>query len=228
MIVFEDIKLRYQYDDFDVLKGANFTLIDGVNTVLADVQSGKSSICKLLVKDVAASSGQIFVDGKDVSSITNDNLDILYLPTKPAFFESRSVLYNIEYPLKVRKRPKMERQELAKHVAQQLGVDFLDVKLKKLNDSDRRRVALARGLTVRRKIVLFDDFFTDETYDIESIDKVLQLFEGATCVILTSDARKATGNTVVLDGGLTVYQGDADGARQIVNDLGWLTDSMRN
>ena len=227
MITFNDVTLRYHYDDFDLLKGANFTLIDGVNTVLADVQSGKSSVCKLLLKDVKATSGQILVDGQDISSITNANLDILYLPTNPAFFENRSVLYNIEYPLSVRKYPKAERQERAKQVAIELGIERLDVKLKTLTAHERKLVALARGLTVKRKTVLLDDFFTEQD-GAEQIFKVLQYFDGATCVILTSDARLATGNVVVLDGGVTVYQGDAEGARQTVSNLGWLNDSLRS
>ena len=224
MIVFDNVKLRYHYDDFDLLKGVSFTLIDGVNTVLADVQSGKSSICKLLLKDVAVTDGHVLIDGQDISSITNANLDILYLPSNPAFFERRSVLYNIEYPLAVRKYPKAERQEIAKRVAEQVGIDNLDAKVKNLSPQERRLVALVRGLTVKRKAVLFDDFFTQD--NAETIEKALQLFYGATCVILTSKAYLATGNVIVLDGGVTVYQGDAEGAIKTVSNLGWLIDSI--
>ena len=227
MIVFDDVTLRYHYDDFDLLKGASFMLVEGVNTVLADVQSGKSSVCKLLLKDVAPTRGRITLDGQDVASITNSNLDILYLPTNPAFFENRSVQYNIEYPLRVRTYSKLERKERAMQIAKSLGVDNLDAKVKRLPPEKRRLVALARGLTVKRKIVLFDDFFAFDD-GLEARDEVLQRFEGATCVILTSDARLATGNTVVLDGGVTVYQGDAETARQTVGELGWLVDSIRS
>ncbi|MCH5151410.1 MAG: ATP-binding cassette domain-containing protein [Clostridiales bacterium] len=222
MIIFDNVTLRYHYDDFDLLKGASFTLADGVNTVLADVQSGKGSICKLLTKDVAATSGRITVDGQDIASITNSNLDILYLPTNPAFFENRSVQYNIEYPLRVRKYPKNGRRERAMQVASELGIDKLDAKVKKLSLEERKLVALARGLTVQRKTVLFDDFFIADCDGLEARDRVLQYFDGSTCVILTSDARLATGNTVVLDGGVAVYQGNAETARKIVSELNWL------
>ena len=224
MIIFDNVTLRYHYDDFDLLKGASFTLADGVNTVLADVQSGKSSICKLLTKDVAPTSGRITVDGQDIASITNSNLDILYLPTNPAFFENRSVQYNIEYPLRVRKYPKNERIERAIKAANELGIDELDAKVKSLPPEKRKLVALARGLTVKRKTVLFDDFFAFDGSSecLAEMDNILQRFQGATCVILISDARLATGNTVVLDGGVAVYQGHADGARKIVGEMDWL------
>ena len=221
MIAFDNVTLRYHYDDFDLLKGASFTLVEGVNTVLADVQSGKSSICKLLLKDVEPTSGHITLDGRDISSITNANLEILYLPTNPTFFESRSVLYNIEYPLRVRKFSKSERNKRAMELIQQFGIDKIDAKVRNLSLRERRLVALARGLSVKRKIVLFDDFF-DNDDGFAELDGVLKYFENTTCVILTSDARLATGRTVVLDGGVAVYQGDADGARKTVSDLSWL------
>ena len=220
MIVFDNVTLRYPYDEFDLLKGASFTLQDGVNTVLADVQSGKSSICKLLLKDIAPTSGQIFVDGLEISGITNGNLDILYLPRNPVFFQRRSVQYNMEYPLKVRKVAKVQRQARVGEIAKQFGIQ-LDVKARTLTQEQRRTLALARGLTVKRKTVLFDSFFDGDTADIQYINNILQQFD--TCVILTSDPRFAVGHTVVLDGGVTVFEGDAEQAQQYISNLHWLS-----
>ena len=216
MIVFDRVVLRYPYDEFDLLKGASFTLQNGVNTVLADAQSGKTSICKLLLKDVAPTSGQIFVGGQEISGITNSNLDILYLPSNPVFFERRSVAYNMEYPLKVRKVDKSCRRQRASEIATQFGLD-LDEKVSRLNAQQRRALALARGLTVKRKIALLDDCL-DGNRHVEDIARQFDC-----CVILTSDVSLATGHTVVLDGGLSVYEGDADGAQQAVKNLYWLS-----
>lgn len=220
MIVFDDVTLHYHFDEYPLLKGVSFTLTDGVNTVLCDTQSGKTSICKLLVKEIAPTSGQILVDGLSISSITNAHLGILYLPSNPAFFPNRSVQYNIDYPLKVRKTPKQAIDCKVREIAEKLGISNLQLKAKKLNQAEKLTVALARGLTVERKVVLFDDYFAS----VDDIDSVLQLFDGATCVIFTSDVNLARGNVVVLDGGVTVYQGDADCAKQIVNNFGWLSN----
>ena len=232
MIVFDNVVLRYPYDEVDVLKGVSFTLQQGLNTVLADAQSGKSSICKLLVKDVSATSGQIFVDGQPISSITNSNLDILYLPSNPTFFERRSVQYNLEYPLIVRKIRKDERHKRAISVAQQFGLD-VGVKARSLTVAQRRTLALARGLTVTRKVVLFDGFFDscldNGAPDFQYINSVLQQFdmERTTCVILTSNKAIAMGNTVVLDGGKVVFCGDAAAAQQQVDSLHWLVNVIK-
>ena len=229
MIEFKDVSLQYHYDEFSLLKGVTFTLKEGANTILADTQSGKSSICKLLCKDVKATSGEIFVDGLPISSITSACLGILYLPSAPAFFENRSVRCNVEYPLKVRKVSKTERRKRAEQVALALGVGSLDVKVKKLDAQTRKLVALARGLTVERKVVLFDDFFDVDGVEnaLEKAQDVLNLFENATCVVLTSDKRLACGNTVVLDGGITVYEGDAEGAQRVIDGLDWICGNIK-
>lgn len=229
MIEFRNVVLHYHYDQFALLKGATFTLRGGVNTVLADTQSGKSSLCKLLMKEVAANSGEILVDGLKLSCITSADLGILYLPSSPTFFENRSVRFNLEYPLKVRKVAKSERKQSAEQVAASLGLDDLDVKVKNLSAEQRKLVALARGLTVERETVLFDDFFNldGDQCSLAYVDGILDKFKNATCVILSSDKRLAIGNTVVLDGGVTVYEGDADGARNVVDGLGWLNGSIK-
>lgn len=220
MIEFSHVSLTYPYEEYALLKDLTFTLTDGVNTVLCDTQSGKSSICKLLTKQFAATSGQITVDRQEISSITNQGLGILYLSDNLAFFERRSVRYNVTYPLTVRKVPKVERNKRFDEVAEQLGLTDPDVNVKKLPLPERKRVALSRGLTVPRKMVLLDDFCSDT----DAIDKVVALFGNATIVIFTSNVNLARGNVVVLDGGNTVYQGDAEGAAQCKQTLSWIID----
>lgn len=228
MIEFRDVTLQYHYEQYPLLKGVSFTLSDGINTVLADTQSGKSSLCKLLTKDVKPTGGEIFVDGLPLKSITNAHLGILYLPSSPTFFGNRSVRYNIEYPLRVRKVSKAERRAKVEQIAARLNIHCLDVKLATLSVKERKLIALARGLTVERKVVLFDDFFqTDGWESTDRIDGVLEMFANATCVILTSDKSQALGNTVVLDGGVTAYVGDAAGAVEVINGLQWLNDSIK-
>ncbi len=223
MIEFREVRLRYPYDEYELFKGLSFTLDEGVNTLLIDTQSGKTSLCRLLVKDITATDGGIYVDGRELGGITNADLDILYLPGKPALFDRKSILYNIEYPLKVRKVPRRERREIALRCAEMTGVD-VTAKTKDLDPSLRKRVALARGLTVPRKWVLWDDYFDSD----EEIERTMTLFGEASHILVTSDSRQARGNTVLLDGGVSVYQGDAEGAREAAERLEWLTDRLRS
>ena len=119
------------------------------------------------------------------------------------------MIFNIAYPLKVRKVAKLQRDIIAKQLADQFGLNA-DVKAKKLSQEQRRCLALARGLAVERKVVLFDDFFTNE----QQLQQTLELFPDAIKVILTSNVSLATGHTVVIDCGACIYQGEAEGAQQ--------------
>lgn len=224
MIEFKQVELHYHYDDYAVLKNLTFTLTEGVNTILCDSQSGKTSICKLLTKEFKPTNGQIFINEQDITCISNQALGILYIPLKPMFFENRSVMYNVTYPLKVRKIAKSKRLKRFEEVASIVGLDNPAAKLRKLSGSERNRVALARGLTVKRQTVLLDDFCDTP----EQVDEIIKLFCDATVVILTSDVALARGNVVVLDGGETVYQGDVAGAIKCKQNLNWIVDMLRS
>ncbi len=223
MIVFDKVSLKYPYDDCAVIKDASFSLVNGVNTVLCDVQSGKSSLCKLLIKEASPTSGKILLDGEDICGITNERLGILYLPNKPAFFENRSVLFNIAYPLAVRKVAKGERLQKAREIAERLQIPDVNVKASRLDGEMRKRAALARGLAVSRRVVLFDDFFDGAEY----IDEALEQFDADIKAVFTSDSSLCRGSVTVMDGGYTVFCGNPQGAQRTVEDLVWLYDGLR-
>lgn len=224
MIQFRDVTFKHQYDDFALLENASFTLCDGINTLLCDIQSGKSTICKLILGELQPQCGEIIIDDRRFSS--KEHADVLYLPRTPDFFNNRSVLFNLQYPSKVRKILPQNEQRILQ-LAKTFGFEQkLNVKVKKLSQSEKRNLSLARGLTVERKTVLFDDFF-DNTSSV-SITELLQLFPFCkTIVVLTSDARFACGHTVVLDGKQCVFQGDSDGAKKIVQSLCWLNEKLK-
>ncbi len=199
MIVFDNVKYQYHYEQFPIFDGLSFTLHNGVNTILCDVQGGKTTICKILCNLIEPQSGKVTMQNFDLCQKDNG---VLHLPQKPTFFFNKSVGYNIAYPLKVRKIPKQQRKDLATQLANKFDLP-LDAKVKTLNHVDCKKLALARGLSVARKVVLFDDFFDD----ILQIKQTLPLFEGAICVILTSNPNLAQGHVVVLDGGKCAFEG---------------------
>lgn len=223
MIVFENVRLKYSYDEFELFKGVSFAIDNDVNTILCDTQSGKTSLCRLLCKDIHPTSGNILVDKKSLNSITLLDLGILYLPNKPTFFESRSLLYNVAYPLKVRKVNKKERIEKATTILKQFGMEDVKHKVSQLSNEERKIIALARGLTIKRNIVIFDDFFDN----VEEMELIFEKFGDATKIVVTSNVNFASGYTVVLDGGVTVFQGDVVNARSCVDGLNWLYNKLR-
>lgn len=205
MIVFDKVTYKYHYDDFAIFKQLSFTLDGEVNTILCGEQGGKSSICKLLCNQIAPQSGTVTICGIQCNAAVDNG--VLWLPKEPAFFNNRSVLFNIAYPLKVRKVTKLQRDIIAKQLAEQFGLP-VDAKVNKLTEDQKRQLAVARGLTVDRKVVLFDDF----TQDKQQLQQIFELFPDAIKVVLTSNASLAMGHTVVLDCGECIFEGDADKA----------------
>ena len=120
MIVFDKVTYKYHYEQFELFKQLSFTLKDGVNTILCGEQGGKSSICKLLCNQIAPQSGNITICGIQCNAQVDNG--VLWLPQNPAFFEGRGVLFNIAYPLKVRKVAKLQRDIIAKQLAEQFGL----------------------------------------------------------------------------------------------------------
>lgn len=228
-IDFDAVTLRYHYDNYDVLSGATFTLCEEVNTVLCDIQSGKGTICKLILGSLTPTQGRVLVDGRDACKLPKSAINALYLTDKPAFFQNRSVLYNLQYPSRVRKILKQNGENISR-LAEEFGLtSVLHSKVKSLSFEQKFFLSLARGLSVKRDVVLFDGFFDDtnlvQTCPELSLQRVLSKF-GCTTVLLTTRAELATGNTVVLDGGKCVFQGDAKTARQTVADLEWLATKI--
>lgn len=218
MIEFCNVTFKHHYDDFALLENASFTLQNGTNTVLCDVQSGKTSICKLILGLLTPQSGKILVDGEDVS-LRRPN--VLFLPKEPTLFLGKSVSYNLNYPSKVRKILPQNAERIAQIAHKFALEEKLDVKAKKLSYEEKLQLALARGMTIERKTVLFDGFF-DNNYT-ESFAQVVKNFPTSqTVVLFTSFPQNAVGNTVVLDNKKCVFEGEASKAQEIVKNLCWL------
>ena len=227
-IEFRNVTYRYHYDNMDVLSGASFTLDEGVNTILCDIQSGKGTICKLILGNLAPTSGRVLLDGQDACNLPQKQLSALYLTDKPTFFVGRSVQYNLEYPCRVRKTLKQNGDKIAE-LAQQFGLaDLMRNKVKTLTPPQKLALSVARGLTVARQLVLLDGFFDDTNVTDDpqlGFPRVLDNFP-CTKVVLTTNPALAIGHTVVLDGGACVYEGDGKLAQEVVSNLGWLADKI--
>ena len=226
MIELQNVTLRYHYEQDTLFENLSFALPQGTNTVLCDVQSGKTSLCKMLLGELPPNTGNVTVDGVDLYKFEKGKRPLanaLYLPSNPTFFVNKTVRYNLEYPLRVRKQLRENAQQVAT-LAQKFDLaNLLDVKVKTLNFRQKKILSLARGLTVSRDIVLLDGFFDDtETDGNLSRDSVLSLLDCKTSVIFTADPNVAIGNTVVIDDKKSVFCGASEHAREVVSNLTWL------
>ena len=161
------IEFRSVYKSFDdetVLKDVSFKIDRGeTKIILGESGSGKSTILKLILGLIRPDSGQIVVDGHDITRMTERELvsirrDIGMVFQEGALFDSLSVRENVGYRLA---EEGMDENEIEVEVLQLLGFvgleDAIDKMPAELSGGMKRRVGIARALVGTPKVVLYDE-----------------------------------------------------------------------
>ncbi len=161
---FENVSFKYEDGD-DVVKNLNLTISPGQTVALVGMSgSGKSTITKLLLRLYDVTSGRILVDGKDITTITQDSLrkNISLVPQDPILFH-RSLMENIRYG-----KVDSSDEEVIKAAKLAYCDEFIS-RLKdgynstvgdrgiKLSGGERQRVAIARAILKNSPILVLDE-----------------------------------------------------------------------
>jgi NitT/TauT family transport system ATP-binding protein len=177
----EEIRLPHVVEFRDVSKTYNagqsnaFTAIRGVTFVVADLPNkgefvcilgpsgcGKSTILKLIAglePQHPPTTGDVLVLGEPVSGPGADRGMVFQDYTS---FDNRTVLDNIAFGLECRGVARRDRYELARHWINQVGLNVKSDQYKyphELSGGMRQRVAIARTLILRPRIILMDEPF---------------------------------------------------------------------
>ena len=166
-VVLEIRDLYKAFGDNKVLNGFNMTLYKGENLVIMGKSgSGKSVMIKCLVGLMEPDSGTIKVMGQDIASLERESLDELradigFLFQGSALYDSMTVRENLEFPLR-RHRDKVKAEvsteALVREALSNVGLeDAIDLMPDELSGGMKRRIALARTLILRPKIILYDE-----------------------------------------------------------------------
>jgi phospholipid/cholesterol/gamma-HCH transport system ATP-binding protein len=163
-----DIKdLRKSFGKNHVLNGFNLELYEGENLVIMGKSgSGKSVMIKCLVGLMEPDSGSIKVMGKNLLGLKQIQLDELrteigFLFQGSALYDSMTVRENLEFPLR-RHKHKFgdinDTTELVEKALESVGlISAIDLMPAELSGGMKRRVALARALILKPKIILYDE-----------------------------------------------------------------------
>ncbi len=215
--------LYKSFGDLEVLKGIDAEVKEKeVVCVIGPSGSGKSTFLRCLNLLEEITSGQVIIDGED---LTAPSTDINKLRTKVGMvfqhfnlFPHKTVLQNITLaPMKVKKMSEAEAKEIAYPLLEKVGLsDKADVYPDSLSGGQKQRVAIARALAMNPKVMLFDE--PTSALDPELVGDVLQVMkdlakEGMTMVVVTHEmgfAREVGDRVIFMDEGIIQEEGDPE------------------
>ena len=216
--------LRKSFGDNHVLDGFTMRLNEGENlVVMGKSGSGKSVMIKCLIGLEEPDSGVILVMGKNINELKQDDLDELrtdigFLFQGSALYDSMSVRENLEFPLRRHKKKFgtiKDTTPLVMEALESVGLAHtLNLMPEELSGGMKRRVALARTLILRPKIILYDEPTTGldpiTSKEILLLMKSIQQKYNTSSIIITHDvncARVISNRMIVLVDGINYAEG---------------------
>jgi phospholipid/cholesterol/gamma-HCH transport system ATP-binding protein len=201
VVLFDRVQLAF--DEKVVLRDLSFTLLKGhTKIILGASGSGKSTILKIITGLLRSDAGVVWVNGQRVDQLTEAQLmdvrdDLGLIFQEGALFDSLTVRENVGY--KYYEESDMPLEQVDARVKEVLGfiglVEHLDKMPSELSGGQRRRVAIARAMAFKPRILLYDEATTglDPITAITVNDEVVKLrdLEGVSSIVVTHQLRDA-------------------------------------
>ena len=201
VVVFDRVSLSF--DDNVVLRDVSFTLRTGHTKIFLGASgAGKSTVLKLILGLLKPDSGTVHVNGETIDKMDEVALmkvrsDLGMVFQEGALFDSLTVAENVGYKLYEEMRwPFSEWYNRVEEVLGFIGLsDFIDQMPSDLSGGQRRRVAIARAMAAKPRVLLYDepttglDPITASTVDDEIIK--LRDIENVTSIVVTHQLRDA-------------------------------------
>ncbi len=157
---------------------------------------GKSTLLRMIAGLEDTTSGQIVIDGKDVSDVGPSERGLAMVFQSYALYPHMSVRKNIGFPLLMAKVPQSEIDAKVNQAAKTLNLtDYLDRKPGQLSGGQRQRVAIGRAIVRNPKAFLFDEPLSnlDAALRVNMRIFIMQLHKdlGSTSIYVTHDQVEA-------------------------------------
>lgn len=140
--------------------------------------SGKSTLLRVIAGLEEPSSGEVYIDGKDVTESEPKERDLAMVFKGGALYPALNVFENLAYGLRLRKAPEALIRERVNVVAEMLGLkELLTRKPKALSAAEKQRVAIGRAIVREPKLYLFDEPLSglDEKLQAEMLGVIINL-----------------------------------------------------
>ena len=217
-IEFKDLTFSFNKTR-QVLKDINLTIKPGEKVALVGPSgAGKTTFVRLLLRLYSATSGEILIDGQDISKCTQDSLrkNISMVPQDPILFH-RTLAENIAYGKRDASKAEIEKAAKLAHCTEFIkdllyGLDtYVGERGIKLSGGERQRVAIARAILKNAPILVLDEATSSLDSNSEMLiqDALNTLMAGKTTIVIAhrlSTIQKMD-RIIVVDNGKIIEQG---------------------
>jgi multiple sugar transport system ATP-binding protein len=203
--------VRKSFGPVDVLKGIDLDVKDGEFVIFVGPSGcGKSTLLRIIAGLEDATSGNILIDGAEVSAVPPAKRGIAMVFQSYALYPHLSVKDNMGLGLKQAGTPKAQIEERTKKASAMLSLEkYLDRRPAELSGGQRQRVAIGRAIVREPKLFLFDEPLSnlDAALRVNTRLEIARLHRElkATMIYVTHDQVEAmtlADKIVVLDGGV--------------------------
>ena len=196
MIVFEDVRKVYE-PRVTALDGVSFTIDKGEFVFIVGASgSGKSTIIRLLLKEIEPTDGRIFVGGRDLNRLKRSKVPLLRRNLGCVFQDfkllpNRTAGENVAYALKVQGEPSSEIRKKVPEVMNMVGLSHkMNSRPDELSGGEQQRVSIARAVVNHPPLLICDE--PTGNLDPDTSVGIMQLLytinrSGTTVLMVTHD-----------------------------------------
>jgi multiple sugar transport system ATP-binding protein len=206
--------LQKNFGNFTAVQESSFKIEDGEFFMLLGPSGcGKTTTLRMIAGLELPSSGEIYLDGEEISLLPPSKRDIAFVFQMFALYPHMNVRKNISYPLVSQGMKRRDIKAKVAEVAQILGIEnILDKPVGGLSGGDRQRVALGRSIVREPKAFMMDEPLgaLDAEFREHMSEELKALHDrmGATTVYVTHDQLEAMqmGDKIVVMNNAVVEQ----------------------
>lgn len=217
--IFLELKnINKSFGNTVVIDHLNLTIKRGnMVTLLGPSGCGKTTVLRLVAGLESPSSGQIFIDGEEVSQASIQARDIGIVFQSYALFPHMSIGENVGYGLKMQGVKPQERQQRIKEALELVDLAGFEHRfVDQISGGQQQRVALARALILKPKVLLFDEPLSNLDANLRRAmrEKIRELQQnlGITSLYVTHDQAEAfavSDEVIVMQQGKIMQQAPA-------------------
>jgi putative spermidine/putrescine transport system ATP-binding protein len=210
--------IRKSFGTNTILDGISLTIESGtLVSLLGPSGCGKTTLLRIVAGLETADTGSVSIAGRDVTGLPPERRDIAMMFQSYALLPHLSVMENVRFPLRMRRRgARAEQMERAKAALETVKLGHLADRMpRQLSGGQQQRVALARAIVSGPQVLLLDEPLSNldarlrEDMQVELIELHRKL--GLTTLFVTHDQEEALSlaDTVVLMNAGTIEQSGA-------------------